>query len=355
MANLHLVTGYAGREHVTAADQGAFNVAMLGSGQFVMDKGKKFAASIVSNNQVRVLDGDIYMQGRFIRLNEGSYADLVIENGTQGYQRNDLIVARYTKAVETGIEEVNLVVIKGTAVASNPKDPSYSNGNIIEGKAYLNDMPLYRVAINGLTVQSLVPLFTVKNCTALMRDGSNAMKTNLIVESDGYVGVRLHDTRNDTETTFCGDNGVATMFTRDVWDSLRWQRALNLKGYKNANSIADALILQDKNNPECIDKEYTILHTGNKTSGSYTGNGDATVRTIDIGGIGGVCEVYNGETGAAFAFVTGGGAMICNNAEVGDFSIVHRNIARLDNGVLRLATTARALNENGHTYFYQVL
>lgn len=165
LANLHLVTGYAGYEHVTAADQGAFNVAMLGSGQFVIDNGNKLAASVVTNNTIRVTDGDIYMQGRYIRLNEGTFVDLTIDNGAQGKKRNDLIVARYTKDAMSGVEEVNLVVIKGTDATgtSNPVDPAYNSGNIIDGKASLNDMPLYRVPIDGLNVQTLVPLFTLKN------------------------------------------------------------------------------------------------------------------------------------------------------------------------------------------------
>lgn len=332
MANLHLVTGYAGREHVTAADQGAFNVAMLGSGQFVMDKGKKLAASIVSNNQIRVLDGDIYMQGRFIRLNEGSYADLVIENGTQGYQRNDLIVARYTKAVETGIEEVNLVVIKGTAVASNPKDPSYSNGNIIEGKAYLNDMPLYRVTLSGLTIQSLVPLFIVKNCTVLMRDGSNAM-TGALGVNDNHGNVNANANR------------AQLRFNPDPNDT---SNATSMGIYNPANGLNELARIYTIINGE--EKQYNIHHSGNKPTGSYTGNGSATERKIQIGGIGKYLLIHadtfnnaiitpNGRIN--FVFSTG-------TAKVGDG-------AKFENGVLTLTTEDGGVNANGRVFHYQVL
>lgn len=162
MANLHLVTGFAGQEHVTAADQGAFHVTTMGSGQHVINTGNLFATTIVSNNQVKVLDGEIYMHGRYIRLEPNTYVDLTIENGTQGYFRNDLIVARYTKAVATGVEEVNLVVIKGENAESNPVDPEYVTGNILEG-ALQNDLPLFRVTIDGLTVTGVERLFTTKD------------------------------------------------------------------------------------------------------------------------------------------------------------------------------------------------
>lgn len=166
MANMHLVTGYAGQEHVTAADHGNFNAAMFGTGQYVLKIGNMLAASVIASNQVRILDGDILMQGRHVRLNEGTYVDLTIENGTQGMLRNDLIVARYTKNASTGVEEVNLVVIKGTADASSPVDPEYTVGDLIEDHAIQNDMPLYRIPLNGINVQAPVPLFSVNTNVA---------------------------------------------------------------------------------------------------------------------------------------------------------------------------------------------
>ena len=147
--SLHLVTGYAGEEHVTSADQGSFNAAIMGEGEFVLERGNQFAASIISNNKVRVLDGDILMQGRQIRLVEDTYEELNFENGTQGYKRNDLIVARYTKDSTTGIETSSLVVIKGTPAESSPVDPEYTHGDIIHEHDLLNEMPLYRVPFDG--------------------------------------------------------------------------------------------------------------------------------------------------------------------------------------------------------------
>ncbi len=185
MANMHLVTGYAGREHVTAADQGAFHAAVIGGGEFVLGTGNQFAASIVSNNQVRVLDGDIYMQGRFIRLDKDTYIDLAIENGASGYKRHDLIVARYTESQATAIEEVNLVVIKGNAVESNPMDPAYTIGDILVAGDMQNDMPLYRVVIDGLNLVELVPLFSVYDSNLQKKQE----RTELLEERDSLSDV----------------------------------------------------------------------------------------------------------------------------------------------------------------------
>ena len=168
MANMHLVTGHGGQNHVTAADHGSLNAAILGNGEYVLGRGNKLAATVVSNNCIRIADGDILMQGRHIRLNEGAYVDLTIENGEQGKLRHDLIVCRYTMNSLTGVEEANLVVIKGTAVESNPQDPEYTSADIITDHAFLADMPLYRVPLDGLNVGELVPLFTVSNGVATL-------------------------------------------------------------------------------------------------------------------------------------------------------------------------------------------
>lgn len=159
MGNLHLVTGHAGTAHVTAADHGSLNAAIFGEDQYVLNRGSKFATTVISNNSIRVADGDIIMQGRHIRLNEGSYVDLSIGNGTQGMFRNDLIVVRYTKDSISGIEDCNLVVIKGTASTGSATDPEYTVGDIINDHVLIADMPLFRVPLDGLNVQTPVALF----------------------------------------------------------------------------------------------------------------------------------------------------------------------------------------------------
>lgn len=163
MSNLHLVTGYAGKEHITAADQGSFNASIMGNGQFVLERGNKFEASIIANNQVRVFGGDILMQGRHIRMEQNTYTDLYFENGTQGYKRIDLIVVRYTKDAETGIETASLEVVKGVPSASTAQVPSHTEGDILEENAVLNEMPLYEVPFDGINIQEMKCLFSTVN------------------------------------------------------------------------------------------------------------------------------------------------------------------------------------------------
>lgn len=160
MANMHLVTGYGGAPHVTAADQGSLYAAIFGAESFVLSRGNKLAAAVVSNNLISIADGDIIFQGRHGRIEPGMTVDLVIENGTAEQNRNDLIVARYNKASDTGIERIDLVVLKGTPTNGTAADPEHVTDNILDGAAQA-DFPLYRVPINGLNIQPLVPLFSV--------------------------------------------------------------------------------------------------------------------------------------------------------------------------------------------------
>lgn len=161
MGNLHLVTGHKGQGHVTAADHGSLYAAIFGGDSYVLNRGNKLAATVVSNNSITIADGDIVLQGRHIRLNEGNTVALTIENGAQGVKRNDLIVVRYTRDAASGVEDANLVVIKGKAVTATPSDPEYTDGDIINDHAETVDFPLYRVPLDGLTVGTLEQLFEV--------------------------------------------------------------------------------------------------------------------------------------------------------------------------------------------------
>lgn len=170
MANLHLVTGYAGQSHIKAEDHGSMNAALTNGGSYVLNRGNKLSASAITSNTVRVLDGDLLLQGRHVRLAENSYVDLAVSSGAQGMYRNDLIVARYTKNSSSGVEECNLVVIKGTAVSGSPKDPAYNDGDLLNDHDATVDFPLYRVSLNGLTV-SLTKLFDTIEFITVGADG----------------------------------------------------------------------------------------------------------------------------------------------------------------------------------------
>lgn len=156
---VHLITGYKGYEHIKSADQGRFNSSFFGASEYVTESGNQCKAQYIDNNTIRILDGDILMQGRHISIEPNSYEDLTIATGTAGYKRADLIVMTYTESEADGIEDAYLEVIQGTETTGTATLPSYTSGNILEGATF-NQMPLYRVDINGVTLsQTITPLF----------------------------------------------------------------------------------------------------------------------------------------------------------------------------------------------------
>lgn len=150
---MQIVTGYEGTPHVTAWQDRDLNQGIFGSGTYILSVGSKMAASIVSNNEIRIADGAVVMQGCLGVIQKGTYETIAIDNGSQGMQRRDLICAQYSKNGSTGVESMSLVVIKGTA-ASSATDPSYTSGDIQNGDT-LVQVPLYRVVLSGLTVTGI--------------------------------------------------------------------------------------------------------------------------------------------------------------------------------------------------------
>lgn len=187
---LHLVTGYAGEEHITASDAGSFNIATIGAGNYVLNHGNNFAANLWTNNIVRILDGDLVLQGRHVRLAAGLNEEIPIANGSQGKMRNDLICVRYEKSPTLSTESVSFVVIEGEEVAANPVDPEYNTGLITDGNEDITDFPLYRIRLTGLVVADPEPLFTpVENIasfrTKIQDTISNIEKnTETVLEKD---------------------------------------------------------------------------------------------------------------------------------------------------------------------------
>lgn len=151
---MEIITGYRAEPHITSAQDRAVNQGAFGQDSYILDVGTQLAAEIVTANEIRVHDGALSMQGCTASIDQGAYDTLEISNGSQGMLRTDLIVARYTKAAGTNIEDVELVVIEGTPAASSPATPSYNTGDIQAGDSPV-DFPLYQVNIDGVAIDSV--------------------------------------------------------------------------------------------------------------------------------------------------------------------------------------------------------
>lgn len=161
---MEIVTGHKGVPHVTSWQARDINQAVFGNESYLLSIGEQLAATIVSNNEISIADGALIVQGCLGVIQKGTSQSISIANGAQGMYRNDLICAQYTKDGATGEEALDLVVIQGTP-SSSPSDPTYASGDIQNG-ATLAQVPLYRVTLNGFTLESVTLLMDVLDTRA---------------------------------------------------------------------------------------------------------------------------------------------------------------------------------------------
>lgn len=269
---MEIITGYTGKPHVTAEQDRDVNEGIFDTGSFVLKTGSQLAAELVSNNEIKVRDGVLVIQGCTAVIKKNTYDPVTIANGSQGMKRIDLIVARYNKNEETKIEEVMLKVIQGTPNASTAAVPTYKTGDIQSGDL-VADMPLYKVTLDGLNVTSVDKMFTV--IPTLPELSSNLAKANNIL-TNMESNLMAINTYSVTLNTF-------NVKTSDSW--IECNRIGNLvmvngcvKITKAVNAYAALNIASGVPAPCCTKKLYTVaIAQDNTYSSCFLGvseNGD---------------------------------------------------------------------------------
>ncbi len=156
---IELVDGKAGRAHISSEDKAIIHQAKFSKSDVVFDWGDVFKCTMGSANRATIGTGCASIQGLDWHITAAE--SVTISNGSQGMKRNDIICAHYHRDSSTGVEKVELVVLKGTPNATTAADPTIPSGKILSGAvdAY---MPLWRIPLDGITVGTPVRLFTPK-------------------------------------------------------------------------------------------------------------------------------------------------------------------------------------------------
>lgn len=210
-----------------------------------------------------------------------------------------------------------------------------ANGNWV-----LNEIPDYAEqmsicqqynATTGAYIGGSVPL-----------DGSVAMSGDLVVEKS-YPRLNLRNPKDGRSLAFLEIDSYVEIGNN--LDSTNY-RSLRIK--PETYDASESLYIYQMVNGSY--KSYQIYGSHNKPSGSYTGNGSATSRTIPTGGIGNTCLVYASGVGAVL--ITAQGAFCLNGDNVSGLRWAY---ARFENGNIIIATTSDFVNKNGTTYYYEVL
>lgn len=170
-----IVDGMTGTKHISSDDLAALNTATVGKADCVLKYGNDFALTMASANSATLGTGVGMVGGK--RFWNQAATSLTIQSGTQGQKRNDLVVARYAKT-SAGIESITPVVIKGTPSADAAADPATT----------ANDLKLWRIPLDGITVGTPVKLFSPVTPLATLGD-SVSRKSYSVSSSDGRISV----------------------------------------------------------------------------------------------------------------------------------------------------------------------
>lgn len=180
-----IVDGMTGTKHISSDDLSALNVATIGKANCVLEYGDGFKLTMTSANNATLGTGVGMVGGK--RFWNQAATSLTIQSGTQGQKRNDLIVARYAKT-GAGIESITPVVIKGTPSTGTAADPGVT----------ANDLRLWRVPLNGISVGEPVKLFESVASLATIEDSVSHIVRNVTFSANKQYGPFYYD-EFDTE------------------------------------------------------------------------------------------------------------------------------------------------------------
>lgn len=167
---IELVDGRAGKPHINGDDLGDFKAGILGDEGYVFDRGNTLAATLNDANSVTIDTGSGIMpiSGRHFRVTSPENA--TITSGTQGQNRNDLIVLRPTTATDdTTVESVAVVVLRGIPTDGSAADPETED----------TDLVLYRIQLTGVSVADPIALFSVMVPYNKFRDSISPSKATI--------------------------------------------------------------------------------------------------------------------------------------------------------------------------------
>ena len=254
---MKIITGYKAEPHITSQQDRNVNMGIFGTGAYIANLGNKLAATVVSANEITIADGLLVAEGCTAEVERGTSESMAIENGSQGMLRIDLIVARYTKAAGTGVEDMQLAVITGTPAASNPATPSYNTGSIANGDT-LVDFPLYTVNLNGISIESVT-----RNVSYIELATASALESarTTLQNSINSVNTTLTNLINTTKTQLQNSiNSVSS--TLSTVSGRVGTAALNTTA-KNALAAINELLTKINTANSNISSNTTKINTAN--------------------------------------------------------------------------------------------
>ena len=157
---MELITGTAGKPHVTSMQHRSIFEKIIGKGSYILNDNELLEPELQSNQSLRIRSGMLCHHGSISEVRKNTYDEVVIANGSQSMKRIDLVVARYKKDPETEVETMTWVVIQGTPAVDSPTAPAHMEGNMQDGDL-TDDCPVFKVYLEGIQVTKVEKLLNV--------------------------------------------------------------------------------------------------------------------------------------------------------------------------------------------------
>ena len=282
---IELVTGYQGKDHVTAEQWADFNRGIFGDAA-ILPVGNRMEVAIQTANQISVKDGVAVFDGRQVYIGYGESENIAITSGTQGMLRRDIVVLEYTREEETGVESVQFKVINGIPASSNAKDPSVQDMDIRTG-VFVSQKPFCRVRLNGTAIEGVDSLVQVKEFKphAFADPVNNLTGTDPRLPLAATQGVALEkmiDAINSALVTVRTVNGwTMTEYPNDLIEAWRYTTLSSASGAKT-NTLSLPTPMKDSE----YGVEISPIFNGHLChavwAGSKTGADGRTKTTVQI-------------------------------------------------------------------------
>jgi|GEM_PF-2863558 len=273
-------------------------------------------------------------------------------------------VVGFTIDTTLSTESTNPIANKAVAVEFGkylPKEGGKIKGDVTQEKdrdsaisKYLkNTNRTIREYVDGSGNYKVYDETNSKDIIVSTADGTNAFNGTASGNLSNKGGIVNGNITLDAGSYVTAYKANRTQSDGSVYGAQIWGGADKsaLIGLYNAdtNSVISFLAIHENDIKVSFnDSQKTIFHSGNKPTGSYTGNGDASERVIETGGIG--TMLYLRAT-AYSAIVLESGAIVLKSD--GTIQYIPYQQTTFKNGKLTLKTDG-VLNTNGTVFTYTV-
>lgn len=220
-----IVDGMTGTKHISSDDLSALNIATIGKAGCVLKYGDDFKLTMASANSATLGTGVGMVGGK--RFWNQAATSLTVQSGTQGQKRNDLVVARYAKT-SAGIESITPIVVKGTPSTGTAADPATTS----------NDLKLWRIPLNGISVGTPVKLFDTVASLASLKESVSKLEYPKVI-----CGSAVLDAKNFNAVMLFNDEQFKQIAGRPFNNAKDSISAMNADG--NASGVVVLGIIYD--------------------------------------------------------------------------------------------------------------